>query len=121
MWLAADPAREFKDLLEAFVLRDTSGLRNTVTGSLLMDLDRRPDRGTLAKGFAFGEILKTLPWDWTIHYWRSKGGAVVDFVLVREGRCVAVEVKAGMRAGRGAFQYPRAASSRPTPRTSSSS
>lgn len=190
VWFAADPARELKDILEAFVLRDASdlfrirrpdafrrllqlaagqigqmancsewashlgvssptvreylaimeeswivrlvpafsagkrrettsalrvhfvdmGLRNAVTGSLMMDLDRRPDMGALAEGFAFGEILKTLPWDWTIHYWRSKGGAEVDFVLVREGRCVAVEAKAGLRAG-GARRLSRSARS----------
>jgi predicted AAA+ superfamily ATPase len=76
-----------------------TGLRNAVTGTLMADPDRRPDRGALAEGFAFGEILKTLPRDWSIHHWRSKGGAEVDFVLVREGRLIGVEVKAGTGKG----------------------
>ena len=31
----------------------------------------------------FAELAKTLPPSWTLHYWRAKGGAEMDFVLVR--------------------------------------
>ena len=37
------------------------------------------------------------PHGWTLHYWRTKGGAEVDFVLARGPRRLGVEVKAGSR------------------------
>ena len=73
------------------------GLRNAVLNTFGEDLARRPDRGALAEGFACGEIVKALPPSWSLHYWRSKGGAEVDFVLVQGQRLIAVEVKAGGR------------------------
>ena len=73
------------------------GLRNALLGALSDDLDRRPDRGALAEGWAFGELAKCLPHGWTLHYWRTKGGAEVDFVLARGPRRLGVEVKAGSR------------------------
>jgi len=60
---------------------------------------RRPDRGALHEGLVFSELFKAKPRDWTIYYWRTKGGAEVDFVLAKGGRTVGVEVKSG-RAGR---------------------
>ena len=49
------------------------------------------------EGWVFAALAKILPRGWDIHYWRSKGGAEVDFVLVGSGRLVPVEVKAGHR------------------------
>lgn len=74
------------------------GLRNAALGAFQADPSRRPDCGALAEGWVFGELLKSLPVDWGIHYWRAKGGAEMDFVLARGERLVAVEVKAGRRA-----------------------
>ena len=73
------------------------GLRNAALGAFSTDLVRRADRGALAEGWVFAELLKTLPEDWTIHYWRAKGGAEMDFVLCFGERRIAVEVKAGGR------------------------
>ncbi|MBW2700411.1 MAG: ATP-binding protein [Deltaproteobacteria bacterium] len=73
------------------------GLRNALTGSRSEDLDRRLDRGALAEGFAFSEIAKTLDPLWSLHYWRAKGGAEVDFVLINGLRKIGIEIKSGPR------------------------
>ena len=74
------------------------GLRNAALGTFSEDIERRPDRGALAESFVYAELLKALPETWTIHYWRTKGGAELDFVLVSGKRCIGVEVKHGGRA-----------------------
>ena len=74
------------------------GLRNAVLGSLDADVARRPDRGALAEGFAYSELMKTIPQSWGLHHWRTKSGAEVDFVLATANRCIGIEVKSG--AGR---------------------
>ena len=70
------------------------GIRNALLGRFETDLTRRADRGALAEGWVFGALAKLAPRGWDIHYWRSKGGAEVDFVLVGGDRLVGVEVKA---------------------------
>jgi predicted AAA+ superfamily ATPase len=74
------------------------GLRNAALSTFSEDIERRPDRGALAESFVYAELLKALPETWTIHYWRTKGGAELDFVLVSGKRCIGVEVKHGGRA-----------------------
>ena len=51
--------------------------------------------------------MKTLPREWIVHYWRTKGGAEVDFVLVLGERRIPIEVKAGRipRLGRSARSF----------------
>jgi hypothetical protein len=73
------------------------GIRNAVLGALSEDVERRPDRGALHETLVFAELAKSVDRSWGIHYWRAKGGAEVDFVLVRGDHTVAVEVKAGER------------------------
>lgn len=73
------------------------GIRNALLGAFSDDVDRRPDRGALVEALVFAELAKTVPRDWTLHYWRAKGGAEVDFVLARGDRLIAVEAKAGPR------------------------
>lgn len=75
------------------------GIRNLLLGTFGTDLERRPDRGALAEGWAFAELAKTVPASWLVHYWRAKGGAEVDFVLTRGERIVAIEVKTSTRPG----------------------
>ncbi len=53
----------------------------------------------LAEGWAFGELAKTVPPSWQLHYWRAVGGAEMDFVIRRGGRVIAVEVKTSGRPG----------------------
>ena len=74
------------------------GLCNALSGTLRAPLATRPDRGSLAEGWVFGELSKMLTREVTLHYWRTNGGAEVDFVAVRGGLCVGIEVKTGARA-----------------------
>ena len=74
-----------------------TGLRNALLDALSDDVGRRPDRGSLFESLVFAELVKVAPRNWTLHYWRAKGGAEVDFVLARGGQRIAVEVKAGNR------------------------
>lgn len=71
------------------------GVRNAVIRAFGPDLKLRPDRGALAESWVFGEILKSVPRPWGVHYWRAKGGAEMDVVLVLGDRLIGVEVKAG--------------------------
>lgn len=82
------------------------GLRNRLLGHFDQDLGRRADRGALAEGWVFSEIMKTLPQSWELRYWRAKGGAEMDFVLTDGSRVIGVEVKAGdARMSRSAHSF----------------
>ena len=70
-----------------------NGLRNTVFGGFA-PLDARPDRGALWENAVFSELMKRLELLDEILFWRSKGGAEVDFIVRRSNRMVAIEVKA---------------------------
>jgi predicted AAA+ superfamily ATPase len=71
-----------------------NGLRNALFGGFSA-LHERPDMGKLLENFTFTELCKyTNPLLDAIHFWRSSSQAEVDFVVIREGRMVAVEVKA---------------------------
>lgn len=73
-----------------------NGFRNTALRNF-SDIETRTDRGLLIESFVFQEILKFqtqhfLPFD--IHYWRTKSGAEVDFVLFKnDAQFLPVEVK----------------------------
>ncbi len=71
-----------------------NGLRNAVFGGF-MPSSGRADRGALWENAVFGELLKRLPLLAEIFYWRSKSGAEVDFIIRRQDRLMAIEVKAG--------------------------
>jgi predicted AAA+ superfamily ATPase len=71
------------------------GIRNMLLGQLGPDIRGRPDRGALFEGWAFSELSKVLPFLWTLHYWRTKGGAEMDFVLTFGERVIGVETEAG--------------------------
>jgi len=71
-----------------------NGLRNAVFGGFAAS-DKRADRGSLWENAVFGELMKRLPLLDEIRFWRSKNGAEVDFVVRRQDRLVAIEVKAG--------------------------
>ncbi len=74
------------------------GLRNALLGRQESDPLRHPDLGALVEGLAFAELSKTLPRDWSLRYWRAKGGAEVDFVLSHGRRTLGIEIKSGRRA-----------------------
>ncbi len=71
-----------------------NGLRNAVFGGF-QPLASRPDRGALWENAIYGELLKRLRLLDEVRFWRSKGGAEVDFVVRRQNHLVALEVKAG--------------------------
>ena len=77
-----------------------NGLRNALFGGFAQ-ADRRTDIGALHENLVFGEIAKTInPLLDGFHYWRSKAGGEVDFVVEHQGRILPVEVKAGRLRGR---------------------
>jgi uncharacterized protein len=73
-----------------------NGVRNLIANAL-QAFDDRLDRGPLFESWVAAELMKHLdplhPAD-TLHYWRSRAGAEVDFVLTRPDGLVGVEVKA---------------------------
>ncbi len=71
-----------------------NGLRNAVFGGFGAD-SGRADRGALWENAIYGELLKRLTLLDEVFYWRSKSKAEVDFVVRRQDRLVAIEVKAG--------------------------
>ena len=75
------------------------GLRNRLVGDF-RPFEERVDRGAVAEQWVFGELQKALPTDATLHFWRSAGGAEMDFVVVRGDQLVAIEVKAGLAGTR---------------------
>ena len=77
-----------------------NGLRNVVFGGFA-PAEGRADRGFLLESFVFAEIARsTNPLLHGLHYWRSKGGAEIDFVVTHRGRLLACEVKWGDARGR---------------------
>lgn len=65
--------------------------------------------GGLVETFAANEIAKQLTWDDTgarLHHFRDRDGPEVDLILERpDGRIVAIEVKAAISPGIGAFRW----------------
>ncbi len=71
-----------------------NGLRNLLAGGLA-PLDERADLGKLLENWVASELHKRYPEPGEVRYWRTTGGAEVDFVLEpRPGVLVGVEVKA---------------------------
>ena len=73
-----------------------NGFRNIALRNFAQ-LDARSDLGLLVETFVFQEILKFKSqnfYDIDIHYWRTKSGAEVDFVLYKNSELfIPVEVK----------------------------
>ncbi|MBS0358855.1 MAG: ATP-binding protein [Proteobacteria bacterium] len=72
-----------------------NGFRNQALSNFL-ELDSRGDVGMLVQGFAFQEIYKTQSQyfkDFTIHFWRTKSGAEVDFILKQGTLLLPIEIK----------------------------
>lgn len=77
-----------------------NGIRNRLFGGFT-DLENRPDKGALLENYVFSELYKnTHPLMDSIRFWRSKSGAEVDFVIERNGKRFALEVKAGQSRGK---------------------
>ena len=70
------------------------GLRNALVDSFA-DLEVRADRGALLEQWVFSELHKRAEFEGRVHYWRTRAGAEVDFVLDLLEGLVGIEVKVG--------------------------
>ena len=71
-----------------------NGIRNQLLNSFSTDISLRTDKGALMENWVFSELYKRLPLMASIHFWRSKAGGEVDFVVEQAGKLMALEVKA---------------------------
>jgi len=70
-----------------------NGIRNQLLNAFSADISLRTDRGALMENWVFSELYKRLPLTAAIHFWRSKAGGEVDFVIEQAGKLTALEVK----------------------------
>jgi hypothetical protein len=86
-----------------------NGIRNQLLNAFSADIPLRTDKGALMENWVFSELYKRLPLTAEIHFWRSKGGGEVDFVVEQEGKLTAMEVKSAdldrPRLGRAAHSF----------------
>ena len=86
-----------------------NGIRNSLLNAFSPDISLRTDKGALMENWVFSELYKCLPFASTIHFWRSKAGAEVDFVVEQAGKIMALEVKSAdldhPRLGRSARSF----------------
>lgn len=71
-----------------------NGLRNLLVGGLT-PVEERADLGKLLENWVASELHKRYPEPGEVRYWRTTGGAEMDFVLEpRQGVLIGIEVKA---------------------------
>jgi len=70
-----------------------NGIRNQLLNAFSTDISLRTDKGALMENWVFSELYKRLPLTAAIHFWRSKSGGEVDFVIEQAGKITALEVK----------------------------
>lgn len=71
-----------------------AGLRNYASGEFLRLTDSSPSLGFLFQNFVFNVLKeKLLLSALHLHFWRTKDGAEVDFVIDRVGEAIPIEVK----------------------------
>ncbi len=66
-----------------------TGFRNIIINNF-QELDNRVDVGSLNENFVASELFKR---ELELHYWKTKAGAKVDFVVEINGKKVPIEVK----------------------------
>ena len=69
-----------------------NGLRNAQLNNFQV-YSCRPDQGGLFENLVLTEIIKLLPPDSQLRYWRTQAGAEVDFVWLQQGKLIPIEVK----------------------------
>jgi len=70
-----------------------NGIRNLMIHQF-NDFDLRADKGALFENWLFSELVKNSEYNDMIYFWRSKGGAEVDFVRQHGDTVEAFEAKA---------------------------
>lgn len=68
------------------------GLRNLAIGRLSPE-PRMVDRGQLLEGMVASFLVNDLRQTRKVHYWRTRSGAEVDFIVADPGPVLSVEVK----------------------------
>ncbi len=71
-----------------------NGIRNQLLQNFEKAWEVRVDKGQLFENWAFSEILKRLPFQSDLKFWRSKSGAEVDAVIEHSGKIFILEIKA---------------------------
>lgn len=88
-----------------------TGLRNAIVSNFSI-LGEHHDRGALAENFYFNTLCRNLLSHQKLHYWKTKQGQEIDFILQTNQDLEAFEVKYDDELGRhfAAFQnsYPQA-------------
>ena len=74
-----------------------NGLRNAIINDF-REPSGRVDMGQLLENLIASELIKQ---GFELRFWRSKGGAEVDFVVEKEGRLIPIEVKSFSRTTPG--------------------
>ncbi len=77
------------------------GLRNAILNNF-SPLDARNDKGKLLENFVLNELLFE---GFEIKYWRTTAKAEVDFVLIKNGNIIPVEVKSFGKIKRGFLSF----------------
>jgi predicted AAA+ superfamily ATPase len=68
------------------------GLRNYITQNM-KDLQFRADKGQVVENAVRSQLKKVMPEECSIKYWRTMGGAEVDFILELAQELIPIEVK----------------------------
>lgn len=76
------------------------GFRNFLLSDFRL-LETRGDVGALVENYVFTALRKTADGFRSPHYWRTKSGAEVDFVIEEGGKVMPIEVKYSSRASIG--------------------
>lgn len=86
-----------------------NGIRNQLLNNFSTELDLRTDKGQLLENWVFTEIYKSLPFQSSLKFWRSKSKAEVDFIIEHAGKTYALEVKfaslKGAKISRSAWSF----------------
>ncbi len=83
---------EIKSARKCFFM-DT-GIRNFAI-RLFGNLSARPDKGAVLENLVFTELFKKISISESLCFWRTKAGAEMDFVLLKEGNPLPIEIKSG--------------------------
>ncbi len=72
------------------------GIRNALIKDFSA-MEERPDKGILLESFVFLKLRQMLEPNMELKFWRTKDGAEVDFVLLRDRKPIPIEVKARLK------------------------
>ena len=71
-----------------------NGLRN-FSVKLFSAFSGRPDKGAILENLVFTELFKNASISDALYFWRTKAGAEMDFVFIKNGIPIPIEIKSG--------------------------